>query len=215
MKNILLVGAHYDDIELGVGGTAARLADEGKNVYKLILTDNFVRESSFNLFTAPESSLEESKKACEVLGITEISDFTKVPNCNLMYSTELMQRVEKIILKYDIDTVFMHSEYDMNHDHIEAAKICKVAARHVKNLYIYRSNIYVTETQFIPKVFFDVSKYIEKKKKALAMYGVEHQRSMAGGENKLFENIIFQNKIWGYGIDAMYAEGFEVIKEVH
>ena len=37
---------------------------------------------------------------------------------------------------------------------------------------------------------------------------------MAGGENRLFENVIMQNKIWGYCIDTMYAEGFEVIKEV-
>ncbi|MGN0414081.1 MAG: PIG-L deacetylase family protein [Agathobacter sp.] len=214
MNNILMVGAHYDDIELGVGGTAARMSAEGKNVYKLILTDNFVRESEFNLFTAPDKSIQESKMACEILGITEINDFTKVPNCTLEYTTELMQRVESVILKYHIDTVFMHSEYDMNHDHIEAAKICKVAARHINNIYTYRSNIYITETGYTPRVFFDISDYIDKKRNALAAYGIEHQRSMAGGQNQLFENVVYQNKIWGYAIDCMYAEGFEVIKEV-
>lgn len=215
MENVLLIGAHYDDIELGCGGTAARLVSEGKNVYKLILTDNFVRESAFNKYTAPETSIQDSKKACDILGIQEIMDFTKVPNCNLTYSTELMQRVETVILKYHIDTVFMHSEYDMNHDHIEAAKICKVAARHVDNLYVYRSNIYVTEKQFDPRIFWDISEFYQKKAEALAAYGIEHQRSMADGENKLFEDIIYQNKIWGYAIDKLYAEGFEVIKEVH
>ena len=39
-KNVLIIGAHYDDAELGVGGTAAKLAIEGKTVYKLTLTDN-------------------------------------------------------------------------------------------------------------------------------------------------------------------------------
>ncbi len=215
MDTILLVGAHYDDVELGVGGTAARLSANGKKVYKLILTDNYVQESEFNKYTAPETSLIESRQACDILGITEIVDFAKVPNCTLEYSTELMRCVEKVILKYGIDTIFMHSEYDMNHDHVEAAKICKVAARHIDNLYMYRSNIYVTERPFLPRVFFNISDYIEKKKEALAVYGIEHQRSMAGGENLLFENVIYQNKIWGYAIDAMYAEGFEVIKEVH
>lgn len=118
--------------------------------------------------------MQDSKRACDILGIQEITDFTKVPNCNSTYTTELMQRVEAIILKYNIDTVFMYSENDMNHDHVEAARICKVAA-----------------------------------------CGIEHQRSMANGQNNLFENIIYQNRIWGYAIDAMYAEGFEVIKEVH
>jgi hypothetical protein len=79
---------------------------------------------------------------------------------------------------------------------------------------VYRSNIYITETAYNPRVFFDISGYIDQKKEALAVYGVEHQRMMAGGENQLFENVILQNKIWGYGIDTMYAEGFEVIKEV-
>ena len=39
MDNILIIGAHFDDTELGVGGTAAKLAEQGKNVYKLTLTD--------------------------------------------------------------------------------------------------------------------------------------------------------------------------------
>lgn len=215
MENILLVGAHYDDIELGCGGTAARLISEGKNVYKLILTDNFVRESTFNKFTAPETSIQDSKKACEILGMQEIMDFTKVPNCNLTYSTELMQRVEAVLLKYNIDTVFMHSENDMNHDHVEAARICKVAARHVKNQYTYRSNIYITEIQFTPEIYWDISDFYQKKQEALAAYGMEHHRSTADGMNNLFENILYQNKIWGYAISTMYAEGFEVIKEVH
>lgn len=29
MKRVLIIGAHYDDTELGVGGTAAKLVDEG------------------------------------------------------------------------------------------------------------------------------------------------------------------------------------------
>lgn len=37
MDNILIVGAHFDDAELGVGGTAAKLVEQGKNVYKLTL----------------------------------------------------------------------------------------------------------------------------------------------------------------------------------
>ena len=40
IKNVLLIGAHFDDSELGAGGTAAKLAHEGKCVYKVTLTDN-------------------------------------------------------------------------------------------------------------------------------------------------------------------------------
>ena len=40
MENILIIGAHYDDAELGAGGTGAKFAAEGKKVYKITLTDN-------------------------------------------------------------------------------------------------------------------------------------------------------------------------------
>lgn len=214
IKNVLFIGAHYDDVDLGAGGTAARLAAEGCKVYKLTLTDNLVEESVFSKYTAIDSSKRESQKACKILGIMEVTEFEAERNCHLMYSTELMQRVEAIIVKYNIDTVFIHSEYDMNHDHVEAAKVCKIAARHVNNIYVHRANIYVTETQFAPRVYWDISNYVELKKQALGAYGEEHQRIMADGQNRLFEDVIHQNKIWGYAINTMYAEGFEVIKEV-
>ena len=40
MENILVIGAHYDDAELGAGGTMAKLVSQGKKVYKMTLTDN-------------------------------------------------------------------------------------------------------------------------------------------------------------------------------
>ena len=39
-KNILAIGAHFDDVELGVGGTLARFSNEGKKVFKLTITDD-------------------------------------------------------------------------------------------------------------------------------------------------------------------------------
>lgn len=47
MKKVLIIGAHYDDAELGVGGTAAKLVDEGCEVFKVTLTDNDVIESAY------------------------------------------------------------------------------------------------------------------------------------------------------------------------
>ena len=46
MKRILIIGAHYDDAELGAGGTAAKLVAEGCQVYKVTLTDNEVAQSA-------------------------------------------------------------------------------------------------------------------------------------------------------------------------
>ena len=209
MENVLIIGAHYDDAELGVGGTAAKLISKGKSVYKLTLTNNQTNFSQMNINVQSETSVIDSAKACKVLGVKEISSFQPVPCNYLRYSTELMQQVEAIIYDNNIDTVFFHFERDMNQDHIEASKICLTASRHCKSVFEYQSNGYVLDMAYYPTFFVDISEYVEKKKEALAQYGSEHNRF-----NRLFDTCIERNHIWGYACEVEYAEGFRVIKHL-
>lgn len=206
MDNILIVGAHFDDAELGVGATAAKLISQGKKVYKLTLTDNITRFEHKNITVEYEKSKKQSADACRILGIEEI-DFDPVPCTYLTYSTELMQRIEKTIYEYKIDTIFMHFSSDMNQDHIAANKLCLTAARHCRNILQYQSNGYVLDNVYYPTYFVDVSEYIEKKVEALSCYGEEHNRF-----SRLFETSIDRCKVWGYANEVAYAEGFNVIK---
>ena len=84
MKNILIIGAHYDDTELGAGGTAAKLVQKGMNVYKLTLTDNVTKSSHLHINVDYETSVRESAKACAVLGVKEITEFHPVPCTKLV-----------------------------------------------------------------------------------------------------------------------------------
>ena len=203
MKNILVIGAHYDDAELGAGGTMAKLAAEGKNVYKLTLTDNVTKSSHLHINVEYETSVRESALACEVLGVKEITEFEPVECCHLFYDTETMQRVEDVLYKYSIDTVFMHYNDDLNQDHISASKICLTAARHCQNVFFYQSNLYILPRVFTPTVYFDISDYIDKKREALYKYTGDHNRF-----NSLFETNIERNHVWGYSNKCAYAEGF-------
>lgn len=207
MKNILVIGAHYDDAELGAGGTMAKLASEGKNVYKLTLTDNVTKSSHLHINVEYETSVKESALACEVLGVKEVTEFEPVECCQLFYNTEVMQRVEDVIYKYNIDTVFMHYIDDLNQDHISASKICLTAARHCENIFFYQSNLYILPHIFTPTVYFDISDYIDKKREALYKYTGDHNRF-----NSLFETNIERNHVWGYSNKCEYAEGFVVQK---
>lgn len=207
MENILIVGAHFDDAELGAGGTAAKLASEGKNVYKLTLTDNVTKFDAMNIKVAYESSRVQSAKACEVLGINEITDFIPVECSKLEYSKELMQKIEKYIIDLNIDTIFMHFNADMNTDHVAASRLCLTAGRHCKNIIQFQSNGYVLENVYYPTFFVDISDFVDKKKKALSCYGSEHNRF-----DSLFEVSIDRNRVWGYSNKVKYAEGFNIIK---
>lgn len=207
MENILIIGAHFDDAELGAGGTAAKLVYEGKKVYKLTLTDNVTKFNQKNINVDYDSSKRQSSEACKVLGIREITDFEPVECSTLTYNKEIMQRVEKVIYEYKIDTVFIHFGTDMNQDHVAASQICITAARHCSNILQYQSNGYILDNVFYPTYFIDISNYVQKKREALACYSNEHDRF-----NRLFETNIERNHIWGYGNEVAYAEGFKIVK---
>lgn len=207
MKNILVVGAHYDDAELGAGGTMAKLSSQGCKVYKLTLTDNVTNFSHMNIHVDFDSSAMQSKKACEVLGAEEVYLKKPVECSTLEYKKEVMQEIEAIIFEKEIDTVIIHHNDDMNQDHIAAFKNCITAARHCKNILTYQSNGYILNEAFIPNYFVDISDFVELKRKSLEQYGEEHNRF-----DRLFEMNIERCHVWGYSNKCEYAEGFRVIK---
>lgn len=206
MKNILVIGAHFDDSELGVGGTAARMVAEGKTVYKITLTDTEVFSDDMELSITHESCIRESAKACSILGVKELS-FPFSAYGDLKFTKELMQKLEKVIAEYDIDTMFMQHYNDFNSDHVFGYQLCKTAARHCPNLLTYQSNGYILDEPFEPNFFVDITDYLEQKKQALMSYQAQHNR-----QGRLFQMNIERNSIWGYGNHVDYAEGFHVIK---
>lgn len=207
MKNILIIGAHFDDAELGAGGSAAKWVSQGKKVYKYTLTDNETIFPQRNIHVKFEDSKRQSEQAAKTLGMVEIENTDPAPQGKLMFGQEQMQRVESIIFEYDIDTVIIHFSGDTHQDHVEACRICLAAARHCKNILQYQSNGYIMDNEFRPTFFVDITDFIGQKKKALACYGTEHNRM-----NRLFGTNLERNHLWGYANEVEYAEGFKVIK---
>ena len=205
--NILIIGAHFDDAELGVGGTASKMVEQGANVYKLTLTDNVTDFSQMGISVQFETSKFYSHQACEFLGVNELSGFSPEPCNNLIYREDIMQQIEKYIYELSIDTIFVHFDDDMNTDHIAASRISMTAGRHCQNILQYKSNGYISPKEYHPTFFVDVSNHIEKKISALKFYGKEHNRF-----GSLFDMIINRNQVWGYANHVEYAEGFSIVK---
>jgi len=206
MNNILAIGAHFDDVELAIGGTLNKFS-ESKKVYKLTLTDNVTFSKNLKLDVKYKTSKNSSHNACKILGVTEIFN-KKIKKCTkLKYETNLMQYIEKIILNKKIDTIFIHYDNDLNQDHIASSEICKTAARHCKNILMFQSNFYTGSKPFNPTMFVDITKNINKKISSLNCYQKEHNRN-----NQLFSMTIKRNEVWGYSAGVKYAEGFVPIK---
>jgi LmbE family N-acetylglucosaminyl deacetylase len=62
--DVIAVGAHPDDVEIGCGGTVARLAEQGYRVGIIDLTDGEPTPGS----PGPEARLAEAQRAADILG---------------------------------------------------------------------------------------------------------------------------------------------------
>jgi LmbE family N-acetylglucosaminyl deacetylase len=207
--NILVVGAHHDDIELGCGGTVARLTGEGHTVYGIMLTNSETHYDLKNIHRTKEQAIVEARKAADVIGL-ELAElnYPQVDNGTLAYDVELMRALEDFIAEKKIKLVFSHWQYDMNTDHEAAAKITTVAARHVHSILMYRSNWYQPDRAFNGIFYVDISNMIDKKITSLESYSVEIQNR----SREWINSFIDHNRSFGFSIGVEYAEVFEPIR---
>ncbi len=211
MDNILVIGAHYDDAELGAGGTMAKWVKEGKKVYKMTLSDNVTNFEARKIHVNYDDSVAESHKACEVLGVEEILDIPIQKCTELQWDKKQMQAIESFILNNNIDTVLLHNIFDIQQDHVHAATISYVAGRYCKRILSYQSNKYILPMDYYPRMYVDITDTVQQKIDALNCYGSSHNRY-----SQLFDMTIKQNRVWGFQAtmqnEEAFAEAFNVIK---
>ncbi len=187
MKKVLIVAAHPDDEIFGMGGTICALCEQGAEVSLLIVTDGSSSQyrDDPRLDEIIAAKKEETKKAAEIVGIKEvIYGGLRDMRLDSTEHIEVNAVIEKAVAKIKPDTVFTHFWGDVNFDHKCVYNSTLVATRPtawqcVKSLYCY-SVASSTEwspssnpTQFMPNVFFDISRYADKKAAAIAAYKTE------------------------------------------
>ena len=67
---ILAIGAHADDIELGLGGTLSKYAASGNEVHSLLVTHSAYSDFTGKVLRSSEVALQEAKNAAVVSGIS-------------------------------------------------------------------------------------------------------------------------------------------------
>ena len=115
--DVLAIGAHPDDVELGCGGTIAKLISEGKKVAILDLTQGELGTRGTN-----ETRAIEAKNAGEILGISARENL-KMKDGFLINSEEYQLRIIKAIRTYQPEIVFCNAVDDRHPDHAKAAKL--------------------------------------------------------------------------------------------
>lgn len=204
--NILAVGAHFDDIELGCGGTAARHAAKGDKVIAFVATDSGYSNPAARTIRPAQAARREGEAALKILGARLVCGGFKT-FC-VEFGESLNRKLLAVIEAEKIDRVYTHWQEDAHHDHRAVALASLHCAKHVPQVLAYRSNWYKSAAAFKGNFYSDISGFLSQKEAAIKA----HKSEMARAGKKWLR--YFRNEAENAGIAAgvKHAEIFEVIK---
>jgi len=115
--DVLAVGAHPDDMELGCGGTIAKMVSKGKKVGIIDLT-----RGEMGTRGTVETRKQESSEASRILGIS-VRENLQFRDGFLVNDEKHQLEVIKIIRKYQPDILITNAAEDRHPDHERTAKL--------------------------------------------------------------------------------------------
>ncbi|MBI1998853.1 MAG: PIG-L family deacetylase [Parcubacteria group bacterium] len=199
-RPILIFGGHPDDVEIGMGGTARKLATNGRDVFICVAT------------VPNQAALrkKEAAQAVKILGAEQVI-FLPVPLKRFGINRETIGAIDKIITRHNPSAVFTHSLGDSHQDHLALTNsILSAARRNSFSVFMYEQIIPggITPVPFHPHLFVDISASIDDKIKAIEAHKSQVKKY---GENWT-ESVRGRAVMRGHQIGVKYAEAFEVVK---
>ena len=171
----MCIGAHPDDVEIGMGGTVAKLVVEGKRVAIVDLTNGEPTPNG-----TPETRAAESAEAARILGVERRT--LSQSNRYLLDSVEARTELAEVIRELRPRVLFVPYTDDAHPDHIAASAIA-VAARFYSKFTktemsgepffperVYRYMAVHLRVIAEPSFIVDVSDHIDTKLAAISAY---------------------------------------------
>jgi len=204
--NVLAVGAHFDDVEIGCGGTIAKHVARGDNVYILVLSNIAYYDRLKKLRKSKQNGIYEGRNAAKTLGV---KGFICLNYPKRLFETppDLIEKLEQIISEKKIDTVYCHWINDVHQDHRIVARAIISAARNIPRVLMYRSNWYVPSEPFKEDLFVNITPFIDKKIEAIKEHKTEIKR-----KPEIVDFVLKQNMSSGSSVGVKYAESFQIVK---
>ena len=205
-SNVLATAAHFDDAELGCGGTLARHARSGDRVYLYVATHSEFKDMKHRLVRSASQAIAEGRRAAKIIGAELIEG--SYQTFQLKYDDSLISGLREIIENKKIDTVYLPWTGDVHQDHRAIARATLTAARHCPRILMYRINYYDSEEQFDARHFVDISKTMPLKIKAIRAHVSEMKRT---GE-KWLKYIEQDDQNRGIKLGVQHAEAFQIVR---
>ena len=204
--NILAIGAHFDDIELGCGGALAKHVDAGDNVYAYVATISGFINAENQVVRANETAIDEGKKAMEILGAELSCGYFRT--LEVEFNESLNSQIIRLVEEKQIEKVYTHWIGDIHHDHQAVARASLHSCRHVARMLMYRSNWYHSAQDFRGTFYVDITNYLGIKMDSLRAHKSEMDRT----REKWIDFFTHEAENAGQKIGVTHAEVFELVK---
>ena len=194
---VLAIGAHPDDLELGVGGTLARLVRADARVVMAIVS----------LPGDHERRLAEARAAAAILGCELrilLEDGRRIDD---LKPYQLVGLLDDAVADVAPAAVFTHSAHEFHRDHASVYQAA-VSAQRLRffDFFSYHPTMCrPVPVPFTPRAYVDISETIDAKIQAIDAHA--SQFSCRGIDTGLYRDFA---RLHGRMIGTNYAEGFDV-----
>ena len=222
--DILAIGAHPDDVELGCGATIAKEIANGKKVGIIDLT-----RGELGTRGSAEIRDEEAAAAAKILGVA-VRENLALADGFFVNDKESQLKIIEVIRKYQPEMVLCNAITDRHIDHGKGSKLASDAC-FLSGLKKIETSVdgksqekwrpkavyhYIQWQHIEPDVVVDVSGFIDKKCDAVFAYSSQfHDPNNKDGDTPISsetfkESINYRSRDLGRLIGTEYGEGFTV-----
>ena len=204
--NILAIGDHFDNLELGCGGSLAKHCRNGDHVVGFVATNSEFSAQNGKTLRNKDIAKSEAIEASNIIGyrllMGDISTF-------YVESNECIHvKILELIEQYEPALIYTHWNHDVHHDHRNLSVATLHVARHVPRILMYRSNWYPSDVPFYENFFVDISDTWDLKERAICAYKSEIERT----KGKWIDYFRREAENHGLEIGRKYVEAFQVVR---
>lgn len=197
-EEVLAIGAHPSDIEVGVGGILAAHKAAGDKINLLVMSRGG-RQGNVSLrqneaFTSAE--LLGARLILEDLVDTEIS--SAEPTIGL---------IDKAVREVNPTIVYMHSDHDLHQDHRAVHAATLLATRSVRTVSCYQSAS--STADFRPNRFMNIDGFVEAKTELVSA----HKSRVEASRHYALDFVTATARYWSRFGDGDYCEPLEIVRD--
>ncbi|HYF31440.1 MAG TPA: bacillithiol biosynthesis deacetylase BshB1 [Chitinophagaceae bacterium] len=231
--DILAIGAHPDDIELGCSGTIITEIRNGKKVGIVDLT-----EGELGTRGSVESRYKEATDAARIMGVT-VRENLQLPDGFFENNPANQMKLIRYIRKYQPEIVLANAPEDRHPDHGRAARLIadasffaglrKIETNDDEGLlqqawrpkYVFH---YIQDRYIEPSFVVDITDVFEDRMKAIAAYTTQfYNENYIENDNMpqsyistpvFIESVVARARMMGKRIGVKFGEGFVTEKVI-